>query len=119
MFLICQKNDPNYFQDLPEFPVLLILNLKGKSQLTKIQLLGHAYMIPQRVTLYCGDFTNKHEKKIWKKIGYITFNENSAGKQRELKTISLHEFNVQGRVAKLRIRAYHRNLKILKLKVKI
>ena len=61
-----------------------------------MQLLGHTFMIPQRVALYCGDFSNRSEKKIWKKIGFITFAENVDGKQRELKTINLHELNVKG-----------------------
>ena len=77
-----------YFAEILGFPKF-VWNLA-------MQLLGHTFMIPQRVALYCGDFSNRSEKKIWKKIGFITFAENVDGKQRELKTINLHELNVKG-----------------------
>ena len=104
---------------MPEFPVHVILDLKSKSQVTKIQVLGHTYMIPQRVVLYGGDFSNKFEKKIWKKIGYITFNENASGKHRELKTINLHEFNIQAQYLKFEVHECFNNRRNLFNKVAI
>ena len=76
-------------------------------------------MIPQRVALYCGDFSNKLEKKIWKKVGFVTFNENSNGKQRELKTINLGEFNIKGQYLKLEVHECYNNRRNLFNKVAI
>ena len=77
--------------DLCDFPQSIICKLECESTLRKIQLLGHNFLIPQRVVLYIGNFNNKYEKHIWKKIGFVTFsdNANTNFKQRELKTINL------------------------------
>ena len=96
---------------MPEFPVLLILNLKGKRRLEKVQLLAHDYMIPQRVALYCGNFTKNSEKKIWKQIGFVKFNENAIGGQQELKTIDLRKLNIQGQYLKLELHQCYNNLR--------
>ena len=63
-------------------------------------------------------FSNRLEKKIWKKIGYVTFNENSSGKQRELKTINLNDFNVKGQYLKLEVHECYNNKRNLFNKVK-
>ena len=59
--------------DLCDFPQSIICKLNAECNLRKVQLLGHNYMIPQRVVLYVGNFHNKYEKHIWKKIGFVTF----------------------------------------------
>ena len=79
----------------------------------KIQLLGHNFLIPQRVVLYIGNFNNKYEKHIWKKIGFVTFsdNANTNYKQRELKTINLKDMNISGQYIKFEVYQNHSNKK--------
>ena len=73
-------------------------------------------MIPQHITLFCGDF---EKKRTWRKIGFTTFNENKAGLQRELKTINLHEFHIQGQYLKLEVHKCYNNRRNLFNKVSL
>ena len=59
--------------DLCDYPQSIICKLATEAELRRIQLLGHNFLIPQRVVLYVGNFHNKYEKHIWKKIGFVTF----------------------------------------------
>merc|ERR1712131_549195 len=99
--------------DLCDFPQSIICKLNAECSLRKVQLLGHNYMIPQRVVLYVGNFHNKYEKHIWKKIGFVTFSDNSktSYKQRELKTINLKDMDISGQYVKFVVFQNHDNKK--------
>jgi len=99
--------------DLCDFPQSIICKLECESLLRKIQLLGHNFLIPQRVVLYIGNFNNKYEKHIWKKIGFVTFsdNANTSYKQRELKTINLKDMDISGQYIKFEVYQNHANKK--------
>ena len=119
--------------DLCDFPQSIICKLNAECNLRKVQLLGHNYMIPQRVVLNVGNFHNKYEKHIWKKIGFVTIsgtfgiswsfpddnavkyknldNSKTSYKQRELKTINLKDMDISGQYVKFEVYQNHDNKK--------
>ena len=66
-------------------------------------MLGHQYMIPQKVVLFIGDFQPNSAKNVWRKIGFFTFLENPMEDQRELKTINLTQHVAIGQYIKMEI----------------
>ncbi|XP_068203102.1 centrosomal protein of 104 kDa [Palaemon carinicauda] len=77
------------------YPQELIFQLAERCHLTRVQILAHEHLIPEKVELYIGDVGPGREVALYNvkfaQLGYITFsdNEHSQFKARELKSVTV------------------------------
>ncbi|XP_051160531.1 centrosomal protein of 104 kDa [Leptopilina boulardi] len=74
------------------YPQELILRLHGPAKLTRIQVLVHQYLIPQKLEIWASR-ENGSSSRDFDYLGYITLSDNASTmyKSRELKSVALPE----------------------------
>lgn len=74
------------------YPQELILRLHGPAKLTRIQVLVHQYLIPQKLEIWSSR-ENSSSSRDFDYLGYITLSDNASTmyKSRELKSVALPE----------------------------
>ncbi|KAK0170867.1 hypothetical protein PV328_008662 [Microctonus aethiopoides] len=91
------------------YPQELILRLHGPAKLTRIQVLAHQYLIPEKLEIWTTQEDNASVTTSFNYLGYITLsdNESTLYKSRELKSVALPE--TEALSIKLRLHKPHRN----------
>ncbi|XP_033225058.1 centrosomal protein of 104 kDa isoform X2 [Belonocnema kinseyi] len=74
------------------YPQELVLRLHGPTKLTRIQVLAHQYLIPQKLEIWVSR-ENSSASSDFTYLGYITLSDNASTmyKSRELKSVALPE----------------------------
>ncbi|XP_066594183.1 centrosomal protein of 104 kDa [Prorops nasuta] len=92
------------------YPQELILKLHGPAKLTRLQVLAHQYLIPEKLEIW----TSKEEEVSpttteFTYLGYITLSDNASTlyKSRELKSVALPE--TEASLVKLKLHKPHSN----------
>ncbi|XP_063975581.1 centrosomal protein of 104 kDa isoform X2 [Diachasmimorpha longicaudata] len=91
------------------YPQELILRLHGRAKLTRIQVLAHQYLIPEKLEIWTTEENNASINTSFTYLGYITLsnNESTLYKSRELKSVALPE--TEALSIKLRLHKPHQN----------
>ncbi|XP_069990312.1 centrosomal protein of 104 kDa isoform X3 [Penaeus vannamei] len=77
------------------YPQELVFQLEERCNLSRVQLLAHQHLIPEKIELYIGDVPPGREVALYNvrfaQLGYITLsdNEHSQFKARELKSVTV------------------------------
>ncbi|XP_016918894.1 centrosomal protein of 104 kDa isoform X1 [Apis cerana] len=91
------------------YPQELILRLHGPTKLTRIQVLAHQYLIPEKLEIWTSREENASMTTEFSYLGYITLSDNASTmyKSRELKSVALPETEAVS--LKLRLHKPHSN----------
>ncbi|XP_015118491.1 centrosomal protein of 104 kDa isoform X2 [Diachasma alloeum] len=91
------------------YPQELILRLHRPAKLTRIQVLAHQYLIPEKLEIWTTEEDNASINTSFTYLGYITLsnNESTLYKSRELKSVALPE--TEALSIKLRLHKPHQN----------
>ncbi|XP_031367191.1 centrosomal protein of 104 kDa isoform X2 [Apis dorsata] len=91
------------------YPQELILRLHGPTKLTRIQVLAHQYLIPEKLEIWTSREENASVTTEFSYLGYITLSDNASTmyKSRELKSVALPETEAVS--LKLRLHKPHSN----------
>ncbi|XP_076374958.1 centrosomal protein of 104 kDa isoform X1 [Megalopta genalis] len=91
------------------YPQELILRLHGPTKLTRIQVLAHQYLIPEKLEIWTSVEENASVTTEFSYLGYITLSDNASTmyKSRELKSVALPETEAVS--LKLRLHKPHSN----------
>ncbi|EFN60722.1 Uncharacterized protein KIAA0562 [Camponotus floridanus] len=91
------------------YPQELILRLHGPTKLTRIQVLAHQYLIPEKLEIWTTREENASASTDFSYLGYITLSDNASTlyKSRELKSVALPE--TEALSLKLRLHKPHSN----------
>ncbi|XP_034949351.1 centrosomal protein of 104 kDa isoform X2 [Chelonus insularis] len=91
------------------YPQELILRLQGPAKITRIQVLAHQYLIPEKLEIWTTREENASVNTAFNYLGYITLsdNESTLYKSRELKSVALPE--TEANSLKLRLHKPHQN----------
>ncbi|KAL6434985.1 hypothetical protein ACFW04_005258 [Cataglyphis niger] len=91
------------------YPQELILRLHGPTKLTRIQVLAHQYLIPEKLEIWTSREENASASTDFSYLGYITLSDNASTlyKSRELKSVALPE--TEALSLKLRLHKPHSN----------
>ncbi|XP_015591563.1 centrosomal protein of 104 kDa isoform X2 [Cephus cinctus] len=91
------------------YPQELILRLHGPTKLTRIQVLAHQYLIPEKLEIWTSQEENASNSTDFMYLGYITLSDNASTlyKSRELKSVALPE--TEAVTLKLRLHKPHAN----------
>ncbi|KYQ60786.1 hypothetical protein ALC60_00154 [Trachymyrmex zeteki] len=91
------------------YPQELILRLHGPTKLTRIQVLAHQYLIPEKLEIWTSREENASTSTDFSYLGYITLSDNASTlyKSRELKSVALPE--TEALSLKLRLHKPHSN----------
>ncbi|XP_011351568.1 centrosomal protein of 104 kDa isoform X4 [Ooceraea biroi] len=75
------------------YPQELILRLHSPTKLTRIQVLAHQYLIPEKLEIWTTREENASTSTDFSYLGYITLSDNASTlyKSRELKSVALPE----------------------------
>ncbi|XP_011305093.1 centrosomal protein of 104 kDa isoform X2 [Fopius arisanus] len=91
------------------YPQELVLRLQVPAKLTRIQVLAHQYLIPEKLEIWTTEEDNASINTSFTYLGYITLsdNESTLYKSRELKSVALPE--TEALSIKLRLHKPHQN----------
>ncbi|XP_044599316.1 centrosomal protein of 104 kDa isoform X1 [Cotesia glomerata] len=91
------------------YPQELILRLHAPAKITRIQVLAHQYLIPEKLEIWTTKEENASVNTSFNYLGYITLsdNESTLYKSRELKSVALPETKALS--LKLRLHKPHQN----------
>ncbi|XP_012271377.1 centrosomal protein of 104 kDa [Orussus abietinus] len=91
------------------YPQELVLRLHGPTKLTRIQVLAHQYLIPEKLEIWTSREENASLSTDFTYLGYITLSDNASTlyKSRELKSVALPETEAMS--LKLRLHKPHGN----------
>lgn len=91
------------------YPQELVLRLHGPTKLTRIQVLAHQYLIPEKLEIWTSREENASASTDFSYLGYITLSDNASTlyKSRELKSVALPE--TEALSLKLRLHKPHSN----------
>ncbi|KAG7213695.1 hypothetical protein KM043_002936 [Ampulex compressa] len=91
------------------YPQELILRLHRPTKLTRIQVLAHQYLIPEKLEIWTSRDENASVSTDFNYLGYITLSDNASTmyKSRELKSVALPE--TEAISLKLRLHKPHSN----------
>ncbi|KAG8037489.1 hypothetical protein G9C98_005699 [Cotesia typhae] len=91
------------------YPQELILRLHAPAKITRIQVLAHQYLIPEKLEIWTTKEENASVNTSFNYLGYITLsdNESTIYKSRELKSVALPETKALS--LKLRLHKPHQN----------
>ncbi|XP_049940431.1 centrosomal protein of 104 kDa [Schistocerca serialis cubense] len=96
------------------YPQELVLQLHAEAVVSRIQILAHQFLIPERLELWAGSDVDESDPQSvcgshFEYLGYITLssNESTAFKSRELKSVTVP--SCKARFLKLRLHKNHPN----------
>ncbi|XP_015519363.2 centrosomal protein of 104 kDa [Neodiprion lecontei] len=91
------------------YPQELVLRLHGPTKLSRIQVLAHQYLIPEKLEIWTSQETNGTNSTDFNYLGYITLSDNASTlyKSRELKSVALPETDAA--TLKLKLHKPHKN----------